>query len=240
MKPKRIEVLGVPVDVVTMETALDVVDRMIRGREPQVVIAINPEKVLLARRDPTMLAQLRRASLLIPDGIGIVLASRRRGVRGMTRVTGADLMSAICERAAERGYRIFLLGARLEVNQRAVHVLKQRYPRIRIVGSEHGYLTEADMPALVERINASGAEVLFVAMGSPRQELWIDRHLPVLHVKVCQGVGGTFDAISGAVRRAPAAVQRMNLEWLYRDFRPGRLARIWPKLKFGMLSLFER
>lgn len=240
MKPERIEVLGVPVDVVTMELALDVVDEMIQGSEPQVVIAVNPEKVLLARRDPTLLARLRGAGLLIPDGIGIVFAARLRGVQNMARVAGADLMPAICERAAQKGYRIFLLGARPEVNQRAVEVLKQRYPGIRIAGSEHGYLAETDMPALVESINGSGAEILFIAMGSPRQELWMDTYLPVLHVKVCQGVGGTFDVISGAVHRAPPVIQRMHLEWFYRDFRPARIARVWPKLKFGILSLLER
>lgn len=240
MKPKRIEILGVPVDCVTMESALDAVDTMVAGARPQVIIAVNPEKVLLARKDPTLLARLRSAGLLIPDGIGIVLAARWHGLGKMRRVAGADLMPAICERSVARGYKVFLLGARPEVNQRAVEVLRQRYPGLQIVGHQHGYLDDTAMPELVERINASGAQILFIAMGSPRQELWMDSFLDKLDVRVCQGVGGTFDVISGYVKRAPALVHALHLEWLYRDLRPSRLKRIVPKLRFAVHALMHR
>jgi N-acetylglucosaminyldiphosphoundecaprenol N-acetyl-beta-D-mannosaminyltransferase len=240
MKPQRIEILGVPVDVVTMKTTLEEVKEMVRGSEPQVIIAINPEKVLHARRDPVLLARLRSAGLLIPDGIGVVNAARIRGARGITRVAGADLMPAICGLAEREGYAVFLLGARPEANAGAVAELRRRFPALRIAGHQHGYLSEAEMPALVKRINDSGAQILFIAMGSPKQELWMDRYLPELRVKVCQGVGGTFDVLSGIVNRAPVLFQRMHLEWFYRDFRPKRLARIWPKLKFAFYALFNR
>lgn len=237
-RPKRIEILGAPVDCVEMGRALEVVEAFIRGDRPETIIAVNPEKVMKARRDPSLLTQLRRAGLLIPDGIGVVLAARLLGLGRMKRVPGSELMPAICERSARRGDKIFLFGAGPEVNQRASDALRSSFPGIRIVGNQHGYLKEEEMPALIERINASGAEILFVALGSPRQELWMERHLPKLKVKVCQGVGGTFDVLSGEVKRAPRLFRKMHLEWFYRlASQPTRLLRqsALPEFTFHVL-----
>jgi N-acetylglucosaminyldiphosphoundecaprenol N-acetyl-beta-D-mannosaminyltransferase len=239
MNPKRIEILGVPVDCVTMDGVLEMVDAMVHGSTAHVIVAMNPEKVIKARRDPDLLRRLQRTSLLIPDGIGVVLAARLLGLGRMGRVPGSELMPAICERAARKGYRIFLCGASPEVNRRTVEVLRHRYPGIHIVGHQHGYLGEAEMPALIERINASRADVLFVALGSPKQERWMDTYAPRLTVKVCQGVGGTFDVISGRVRRAPLFLRKLSLEWLYRlATQPGRLLRqtALPAFVFGVFQ----
>jgi N-acetylglucosaminyldiphosphoundecaprenol N-acetyl-beta-D-mannosaminyltransferase len=238
MAPKRIEILGVPVDCVNMAQAVSAVEEMIMGNRPEMVIAVNPEKVMKARRDPTLMAQLRRASLLIPDGIGVVLAACLLGLGRMERVAGSDLMPAICERAAHKGYRVFLFGASPDVNRKTAEVLHRRFSGIKIVGSQHGYLTEDQMPELIKRINAAGSEVLFVALGSPRQESWMERYLPHLDVKVCQGVGGTFDVLSGQVRRAPESLRKIHLEWLYRLItNPGRIARQFalPEFAFHVL-----
>jgi N-acetylglucosaminyldiphosphoundecaprenol N-acetyl-beta-D-mannosaminyltransferase len=204
------------VDCVTLAGALDHVDELVRGDRPATVVAVNPEKVMKARQDPWLLDQLRSAALLLPDGIGVVWAARLLGLARLTRVAGADFMLAICERAAERGYRLFLYGAAPEVSALAGAALTERFPGIQIVGRRHGYVTQAEMPALVDEINASRADILFVALGSPRQEFWMATHLPNLTVKLCQGVGGTFDVIAGTVRRAPASWQAVNLEWAYR------------------------
>jgi N-acetylglucosaminyldiphosphoundecaprenol N-acetyl-beta-D-mannosaminyltransferase len=135
-------------------------------------------------------------------------------------------MQAICAIAPERGYRIFVYGASEEVSADAVQKLRVRYPGINIVGRANGYVKEVDMPALVQRINALRPDILFVALGSPRQEEWLHRWLPELKVKVCQGIGGTLDTIVGRVKRAPAAWQRLGLEWLYRLVRqPSRIVR---------------
>ncbi|HUK56198.1 MAG TPA: WecB/TagA/CpsF family glycosyltransferase [Nitrospiria bacterium] len=226
MKPKRIELLGVPVDCVNMSQALSAVEEMMRDDRPGMVVAVNPEKVIKARKNPALLAQLREARLLIPDGIGVVMAARLLGLGKMERVPGSELMPAICERAARKQYRIFLFGAGPEVNRDVMEALRRRFPGLRIVGGQHGYLKENEMPFLIDRINASGADVLFIALGSPKQELWLEQYLPRLKVKVCQGVGGTFDVLSGRVKRAPMFIRKMHLEWLYRLLsEPRRLLR---------------
>jgi N-acetylglucosaminyldiphosphoundecaprenol N-acetyl-beta-D-mannosaminyltransferase len=164
--------------------------------------------------------------LLLPDGIGVVTASRLLRLGRMERVPGCEFALALCERAARRGHGIFLFGGSPDVNVGAERALRRRYPGIRIVGRRHGYVSEAEMPGVIQQINASGAEILFVALGSPKQELWIDAHAPQLRVKICQGVGGTFDVMAGRVRRAPRMFRAANLEWFYRLMsQPTRLVR---------------
>lgn len=241
MKPRRIEILGVPVDCVTMAAALDYVDELIASGGRSAVFAINPEKVMKAREDPWLLEQIRAAALLVPDGIGVVWAARVLGLAELERVPGADLMQRLCARAAERSYRVFLYGARPEVNSATRKVLETRYPGLQIVGHRDGYVQEAGMPGLVEEINRSGADLLFVALGSPKQEKWMATWLPKLGVKVCQGVGGTFDVISGHVPRAPASWQAMNLEWAYRLVKePRRLVRQSALPRFTLQVLIAR
>ena len=239
MKPKRIDILGVPVDCVNMEQAVAAVDAMVGEDHPQTVIANNPEKVIKARQDAGLLKQLKKSGLLIPDGIGIVIAARILGLARMERVPGSELMPAICELAANRGYRIFLFGADPEVNQRTREILLQRYPGIKIVGNRDGYVSDGEMSSVVEEINSSNAEILFIALGSPKQEMWMEKYLQGTNVKVCQGVGGTFDVISGKVRRAPAAFRKVHLEWFYRLLsNPKRTLRqtALPKYLFDVLK----
>lgn len=235
MRPQRVEVLGVPVDCVTMRQALAAVEAMLAGDRPETVIAVNPEKVMKARRDPALLNQLMRAGLLIPDGIGVVVAARGKSLERVERVAGADLMPMICDLAARRGHPVFLFGATPEANRLAVETLRGHYPDIRIVGAQHGYLTDDEMPEVIRQINESQAEVLFIALGSPAQEIWMDRYLPQVNVKVCQGVGGTFDVLAGRVKRAPWLVRRVHLEWLYRLLvEPRRIARQAALPKFAL------
>jgi N-acetylglucosaminyldiphosphoundecaprenol N-acetyl-beta-D-mannosaminyltransferase len=186
------------------------------GSAAKAVIAVNPEKVMKALQEPEVLGQLRSAGLLLPDGIGVVKAVRLMGYRFCERVPGADLMLTLCELAAARKYRVFLFGAKPSVIEQACATLMRQYPSIRVVGAQHGYLKDDEMPMLIEHINRSAADLLFVALGSPRQERWMSTYLPQLKVKVCQGVGGTFDVLAGAVKRAPLAWRTVHLEWLYR------------------------
>lgn len=238
---KRIELLGVPVDCVSMDTALDWAETMIKGDHPCTILAVNPEKVMRAQQDSELLDQLRSADLLIPDGIGVVLAARLLGLGLTERVPGSELMPNLCRRAASNGYSTFLFGASKEVNQHAVQVLRDRYPGIRIVGSQHGYVKEEEMPSLISLINECQPDLLFVALGSPQQELWMARYLPQLKVKVCQGVGGTFDVIAGRVRRAPKCFQSLNLEWFYRlASNPSRIRRQTALPMFAYRILKER
>jgi N-acetylglucosaminyldiphosphoundecaprenol N-acetyl-beta-D-mannosaminyltransferase len=239
--PVRVEVLGVPVDCVDMDGALAVVDAAIETGDPKIILAVNPEKVMAARKDGAILSSLQRAGLLIADGIGVVLAVRILTDEQIERVPGAELMPAICGRAVEKNYRVFLYGASPDVNKCAVEELKTRYPGIQVVGHQHGYLKDDDMPEFIERINASGADVLFVALGSPRQELWMERYLPQLDTKILQGVGGTFDVLAGQVKRAPEAFRKLHLEWLYRLIRePKRISRQIVYPVFAVQVLIEK
>lgn len=226
MKLQRVEVLGVPVDCVTMAQAVQRVETSLTSDQPCSVIAVNPEKVMRASQDPELLKPLQKAGLLIPDGIGVVFAVRLLGLGQIERVPGSELMPQLCERAATKGYKVFLFGASQEVISRVAQVLLQRYPGLNIVGTQHGYVKEEEMPSVIAAINDTQADLLFVALGSPKQELWMTRYLPALNVKVCQGVGGTFDVIAGRVKRAPLAFRMLHLEWFYRLMsQPGRLLR---------------
>lgn len=237
---KRIEVCGVPVDCLTMADALRVTEDWIeKGDHPFTILAVNPEKVIRAQQDSTLLATLRSSGLLIPDGIGVIMAMRLLGLGRAERVPGAELMPKLCQRAASKGYTVFLFGASEEVNQQAVAVLRDQYPGIRIIGSQHGYVKEQEMPSVITRINKCQPDLLFVALGSPHQELWMARYLPQLKVKVCQGVGGTFDVIAGRVRRAPKLFRSLHLEWFYRlASNPSRIRRqtALPKFAYRVLK----
>jgi N-acetylglucosaminyldiphosphoundecaprenol N-acetyl-beta-D-mannosaminyltransferase len=223
---KRVEVLGVPVDCITETEAVNCAESAMLGQRPCSILAVNPEKVLRAQREPALLEALRSAGLLIPDGIGVVLAAHLLHLGHMSRVPGSELMPAICEQASKEERAIFLFGASPEVNEEVGRILPERYPGLRIAGRQHGYVKEDDMPVVIEAINSSRADILFVALGSPKQEYWVHRYLPHLKVKVCQGVGGTFDVIAGRVKRAPLLFRLMHLEWFYRLLsQPSRIVR---------------
>ncbi len=239
---QRIEVLGVPVDSVDMKAAIDEVRAMLsRGSgRTNVILSVNPEKVIVAQSQPNLLGILRNADLLIPDGIGVVMAARMLGLATMGRVPGAELMPEICKLAAEAHSRVFLYGAKPDVVTRTAIILRARYPGLQIVGTQDGYLPDTQMDDLIARINALETDALFVALGSPRQEQWINRYRDRLHVRVCQGVGGTFDAICGKPRRAPHSFRRLNLEWLYRLVtQPQRAHRQAALPKFAAKVLFH-
>jgi len=222
-------------DCISMTETVLTADEMVQSGRQGAVFAINPEKIVMAGGNPRLLAALESAAILVPDGIGAVLAARLGGARNVPRVTGADLMPELCGLAARRGYKVFLLGARPEVTPQAAQALAEAYPQLQIVDYQNGYLTPRDREQLPERINASGAQILFVALGSPEQELWIHDNLGRLTtVAICQGVGGTFDVLAGRVKRAPEAWRRSYLEWLYRLIRePSRINRFPRLLSFA-------
>lgn len=216
-EPVRTQVLGVPVDCVDLDGVLGVADRSVADHRSVVIVAVNPEKVIAAGRDPHLRALLASAEVLLPDGIGVVLAMRLNGLRHAVRVPGSEVMPALTAQAAEAGYRVYLLGGKDEVVRAAVAKLQERHPALVVAGFHHGCFTDDDMPSLIAQINESGAQILFVALGSPKQERWIAAHRDFLTtVRVFQGVGGTFDVIAGHVQRAPVLLRRMNLEWFYR------------------------
>jgi N-acetylglucosaminyldiphosphoundecaprenol N-acetyl-beta-D-mannosaminyltransferase len=239
MPLRRIAILGVPVDCGNWTTVLAAIEQdLATAGPPRAVIAINPEKIMKARQDARLLQCLRHSDLLIPDGVGVVLAARLLGLGRMERVPGSELMPKLCDMAARRGHSIYLFGGKPDVNDEVAARLPNLYPGLRIAGHHHGYVDETDMGSIVAGINASGAELLFLALGSPKQEIWMAAHLAEIKVRICQGVGGTFDVLAGRVRRAPHAFIALNLEWLYRLLsQPQRLLRQTALPQFAWLVI---
>lgn len=224
----RLKILDVWVDPVNMDQAIEKVnDYVEKGDRPHAIFAVNPEKNFSVPKDNVLHETFMKADLLIPDGIGVVLAARILYGKKLSRVTGVDLNDSICALAARRGFKIFVFGAREEVNRKAVAELEGRYSGIKIVGRAHGFIKDDEMQGLIDRINESQAEILFIAMGSPKQERWFNAYKHQLtHVRVCQGIGGTLDTIAGVVKRAPDLWCRYSLEWLYRLLsEPSRIRR---------------
>ena len=180
-----------------------------------------------ARRNPVFRRVLAAADLATPDGVGLVLVARWRGMPLRGRVTGVALTEQIAALAAREGWSLFLLGAQPGIAERAAAVLQERNPGLRIAGCYAGSPRPADEDALVARVVAAQPDVLLVAYGHPAQDLWIARNQPRLRVPVAIGVGGVFDYLAGAVPRAPAWMRRLGLEWMYRLIRqPWRWRRI--------------
>lgn len=222
-----VTILGLPVSVITFERWLDFIAEWVSGEHARHVCTINPEMVMIARRDPIFRVILERADLTVPDGVGLLWAARRLGTPLPERVTGSDGVPLIAQRAARDGWRLFFLGAAEGVAARAADVLRQRYPGVQIVDTVSGSPAPADEDALVARINASGADILFVAYGAPEQDKWIARNLPRLKVRMAMGVGGSFDFVAGVIPRAPEQMRRLGLEWLYRLYlQPWRIKRM--------------
>lgn len=224
----RYPILNIWTDAVTKDQALARVDDFIvNGNRPHTVFATNPEKNFSVPQDPFLYECFKKADLLLPDGIGMVLAARLLHGVEISRVPGCEFMQEICALAARKNYRIFIYGAAEEVNNEAARILKKKLPGLHIAGRCNGYWPEEKMDELIDKINASKADILFLALGSPRQERWFAHYSERLeHVKVCQGIGGTLDVISGRVKRAPDLFCKLGLEWLYRLLaEPKRLTR---------------
>ncbi len=239
----RYRILNTPVDGVDMDDALEFVDDYVKNSsKPGYILAVNPEKIYVLRENDFLRQFFNNATLLVPDGIGLVKALRFIHKVRVSRVPGADLMQNICAAAPEKKYRIYIFGSSEEVNKRAVDELRRRHPGIDIVGRSNGYVKPEENAQLIEDINASNAEILFIAMGSPRQEKWIyDNINQLTTVKLCQGIGGTLDTIVGHVKRAPDFFQNLGLEWFYRLLKqPSRARRQVRLLYFVIEVLLEK
>ncbi len=209
------EVLGIPITCFgSYEQAANMFVRRARERIKTFCVAINPEKVCFARNDPIFGRIVRRAHVHICDGIGTALAVRLISELRIPRITGVGMFLRLVEAAEQNGLRVFLLGAKPETNQKAYEVLRERHPNLQIAGRRDGFFD--DSAAVIREINESRADILFVALGSPRQERWLDEHLDAIDAPVCMGVGGSLDVLSGHVKRAPTLCQRTGTEFLYR------------------------
>jgi N-acetylglucosaminyldiphosphoundecaprenol N-acetyl-beta-D-mannosaminyltransferase len=256
MPPKSVYVLGVRVDCISQQQALDAMEQMIAlnratvgtdlSRPPNVsrlhehppcqqIITVNPEFVMAAQQNDTFRAAINNAALVLADGTGVVWATRYLGKPAPERVTGIDTLPLLARRCAAHGYRMYLLGAAPGIAEIAAARLRELAPGIEIAGTYAGSPAPEEEDAIIERVQAAAADVLCVAYGAPAQDLWISRNLSRLPVAIAIGVGGAFDFLAGRQKRAPRVMQRMGIEWVYRLYRePWRWKRMLALPRFAL------
>ena len=215
----RVYILGIGIDDLTEEEALRRIEEFIESGRPHQVVTMNPEFLVVAQEDPQFKKVLGEADLAVVDGVGLLWAARLLGKPLRGRVTGAELVRSLSRVAERRGFRLFLLGAQEGIAQAAARVLQNECPQLLIAGTYAGSPAPEEEEEIIERIRAASPHVLFVAYGFPQQDMWIRRNMNGLNVPLSMGVGGAFDYISGAVKRAPAWMRRLGLEWLFRLIR---------------------
>jgi len=242
---ERVVLLGVGVDSVTMEEAVEVIDGYVRaGGGIKLVFTVNVDHLMLAGEDAELSEATAGADLRVPDGMPLVWASRLLGFGMRERVTGIDLVYEICKLSVRRSYSLFLLGGAEGVAEEAARKLAGIYPGLRVAGfhSPSFSMDENEDESILRRINSAAPDILLVGLGAPKQEKWLHRYRGRLEAKVGLAVGGSFDIISGGKKRAPKCVQKAGFEWLYRLVQePGRLWRRYliRDIKFPLLIFRE-
>jgi N-acetylglucosaminyldiphosphoundecaprenol N-acetyl-beta-D-mannosaminyltransferase len=221
-----VSLLGVPVGALTVDHAVTLCEQAIRRRSRLLLGVVNAAKLVSMYRNQTLCRAVRAADVILADGASIVGASHVLRRHLPERVTGIDLMIRLLQRADQHGYRVYYLGATAEVLDEVTRRIARDYPGARIVGRRDGYFPVDEEPAVANAIARANPDMLFVAMSSPKKELFMARWAEHMNVPVCHGVGGAFDVLAGKVKRAPQRWQRLGLEWLYRVVQePGRMWR---------------
>lgn len=227
----RISLLGLPVDSLTMQETLSLVDSSIGGKKSIHHVVINAAKVVNAKKDVTLKESIINCDIINADGQSIVWASRFLGKPLPERVAGIDLMANLVELAAKKGYTIFLLGAKNEVLTKVVDIYESKYGHDLIAGYRDGYFREDEEYAVADQIAKSNADMLFVAITSPKKEIFLYKYRDMIQAPFIMGVGGSFDVIAGLTKRAPLWMQKAGLEWLYRVIQEPR--RMWKRYLLG-------
>lgn len=236
----KINLLGAGIDKLDLKQCADKVEEYINSGSPHFIVTLNPELLYRAQSSPELLDMVNRADLVTPDGVGIVWACRVKGEPVTERVTGIDLMIKLLERAGQKGWRVFFLGSEPGVAEDAARRTVERYPGLNVVGTHHGYFSAADEPAIIKAIKSARPQLLFVALGAPRQEQWIDKYKEIMGAPAAMGVGGSLDVLAGKVPRAPEWMCRFHLEWLGRLVQqPSRWKRMLVLPKFALLVLLK-
>lgn len=223
----EIRMLDLPVHPLSLSESVNEILGYAETGQPHMVVTLNTFGFVLSQSDLEFRSVVQQASLVLPDGIGIVLGAKMLGFKPIERVAGVDLVQAVCEEVSVRQYKVFLLGARDDIVNLAAGRLASSYPGVRVCGVQHGYFREDEEIRIVDSIRNARPHILLVALGVPKQEKWIAKYLGQMNVPVCMGVGGSFDVLSGRVKRAPVFFQRTGLEWLFRVFQePWRFSRL--------------
>lgn len=236
-----VSLLGIKVDRLGMGEALECIEKHIAERRACHVVTADASMVVQARGDSELAAIVRSADLVTPDGAGLLWASKLLGCRILHRVSGVDLVAELARLSARKGYRLYFFGAGPEVAVSAAKNLMQRFPGSQIVGTRHGFFTQADEAEIVQEIARAKPDVLLVALGIPKQEKFIAKHKEALGVPVLIGVGGSFDVYSGRMKRAPVWMQNAGFEWLYRLWQnPRKIGKVMTLPQFALLAIRAR
>jgi len=212
----RVSILGIPVDRLDFAGVLEMLDHFIQERVPRMVVTADASGIVAAQTDSEFRHILELADLVTPDSEGVIWAARRKGMPITERVSGVELVDQLCAMSAQKGYRVYFLGAAPGVAEMAAERMRLRHPGCHIVGTRHGYFPAESDEIVAHEVAEAKPDILFVAMGIPRQEKFIYRTMRIVQAPVAIGVGGSLDVFSGKAKRAPLFVQKMKLEWLWR------------------------
>ena len=236
--PDELTILGIPIHNVTMTEAIQRIHQLLNEGRPRQVCFVNADCANLAYQDADYRTTLQQAALSLADGIGLKLAGKLLGRDIKQNVNGTDLFPRLCEALEQTEHGIYLLGAQPGVADRVRDWIREQYPASIVSGVHHGFFSPDEEPGILEDISRSGARLLLVAFGAPRQDRWIHEHLMETGVVVAMGVGGLFDFFSGRTPRAPLWMREMGIEWLFRLYKePGRM---WKRYGIGNVLFLLR
>lgn len=229
-------ILEVNVDMITMVETVRALESRLRQNRKSFVVTANAEIIMMCQKDPAYKEILNsRADFVLPDGAGAVWAGRYLGYEVKERVTGFDLCNNLLKLSAAQGWKVYLLGGMPGIAEAARRKAESMYPGVRVVGVHDGYFSDDETGKLIDEINRSGAQMLFVALGAPKQELFIAEHKDMLDAVVLMGIGGSLDVLAGKMARAPKWMQDASLEWAFRLYKqPGRFIRMLALPKFAI------
>ncbi len=214
---ERITLMGCSIDNLSMEETLQTIEGFIHTGQPHQHVVVNVDKLVKASRDPELRQIINDCALVNVDGMPVVWASRLLGKPLKERVAGVDLFEALMRRAGEKGWRVFLLGAKEEVVSKVASTYQHKYPKLVLAGYRNGYWKgEAEEAQVAAQIREARPDLLFVAISSPKKEQFLGRYQAEMRIPFAMGVGGTFDVAIGHVKRAPVWMQKSGLEWFYR------------------------
>jgi N-acetylglucosaminyldiphosphoundecaprenol N-acetyl-beta-D-mannosaminyltransferase len=223
----KVDILGVKIDDLTMNKAVDKVIQYVKSDKKYKIYTPNPEFVMMANEDEEFKDILNKGDLVIPDGIGIVIASKIMKKSITQRVAGYDLTQEVFKRIKGTNKTVYFFGASKGVAQQAADKMKEIHKDLNIIGVHDGYFDETEEKKIIESINSLKPDILLVGLGALKQEKWIEQNINNLNVKVAIGVGGSFDGMAGIVKRAPKIYQKLGLEWFYRLMKqPSRIKRM--------------
>lgn len=240
-KLPRINILGIPVNPVTMAEAVDYLTQRVEAAFTTNVVTANAEIIMLGQNNPDYYKILQQADCVFPDGAGTVWGGRRLGFNVPERVAGFDLFLELLKVAARKNFKVYFFGSAPGIADAAREKCLKMFPGLTIVGCRNGFFQEQDNEKIIKDINNSGAQILFLALGAPKQEFWLFNHGDELKPLLRMGLGGSFDVLAGKMQRAPKWMQEASLEWLYRLYKqPSRLGRMMVLPKFVIEILMTK